>query len=68
VNVDQKKILKLKVEYNDDNYEIIELDQSISQPEANKVELKSVVSTNHLKITIVDSNKPDMEHMLLFNL
>lgn len=68
MNVDQKKILKLKVEYNDDNYEIIELDQSISQPEANKVELKSVVSTNHLKITIVDSNKPDMEHMLLFNL
>jgi len=31
------------------------------------IELKKVVNTNHLKFTLIDTNKPDMEHMLLFN-
>lgn len=55
------------MEYNDDNFEILEIDQSISQPEVINISLKNVVSTNKLKFTIIETNKPDLEHMLVIN-
>lgn len=63
--LEPKKILKLKLEYNDDNYEIITIDQTINQPDVIKVTLKGVSATNRLKFTIIESNKPDEEHMIL---
>lgn len=66
--IDPKKILKLRLEYNDDNHEILELDQTIVQPDSFKVELKKPISTNKLKFIIIETNKPDEEHMLLMKI
>lgn len=46
---------------------MIELDSSINQPEFMTIQLKKVVSTNKLRFTLVDTSKPDLEHMLLVN-
>jgi len=66
--VDSKKILKLRLDYNDDNYEILTIDQTRNQPDAILVKLKNVSATNRLKFTIIESNKPDEEHMILMKI
>jgi len=58
----------MKVEYNDDNFEIVELDQSISQPESMMINLKNVVATTKIRFSFIEYNKSDLEHMMLMNI